>query len=78
MEDGLELELELTEAEPGRFLITVRSPAGEETGELRLDAVSVLGQRSQLQSTVLASAVTSRRALGEVEAPVRQVGDSFR
>jgi tetratricopeptide (TPR) repeat protein len=75
MEDGLALELELAEAEPDRFIITVRSPAGEETGELNLDAVSVLGQRSQLQSTVLASAVTSRRALSEVEGPVRQVGE---
>jgi tetratricopeptide (TPR) repeat protein len=75
MEEGLELELELAEVQPGRFQITVRSPAGEETGELRLDPMSVLGQRSQLQSTVLASAVTSRGALGEVEAPVRQVGE---
>jgi tetratricopeptide (TPR) repeat protein len=75
VEDGLDLELELASAEPGRFVITVRSPAGEGTGEFRLDALSVLGQRSQLQSTVLASAVTSRRALGEVEAPVREVGE---
>jgi tetratricopeptide (TPR) repeat protein len=75
VEAGLELELELTKAELGRYLITVRSPAGEETGELRLDAASVLAKRSQLQSTVLASAVTSRRALGEIEAPVRQVGE---
>jgi tetratricopeptide (TPR) repeat protein len=75
VEAGLELELELTKAELGRYLITVRSPAGEATGELRLDAASVLAKRSQLQSTVLASAVTSRRALGEIEAPVRQVGE---
>jgi tetratricopeptide (TPR) repeat protein len=75
VEDGLDLELELTRAESGRFVITVRSPAGEDAGEFHLDALSVLGQRSQLQSTVLASAVTSRRALGEVEGPVREVGE---
>jgi tetratricopeptide (TPR) repeat protein len=75
VEAGLELELELTKAELGRYLITVRSPAGEATGELRLDTASILAKRSQLQSTVLASAVTSRRALGEIEAPVRQIGE---
>ena len=32
MEDGLDLELELASAEPGRFVINVRSPAGDDVG----------------------------------------------
>jgi tetratricopeptide (TPR) repeat protein len=71
----LELELELGIDGHGAFVVAARSPAGEESGQLLLDPAAVLGQRAQLQSTVLASAVTSRRALSEVEGPVRQVGE---
>jgi hypothetical protein len=71
----LELELELGIDGHGAFVVAARSPAGEESGQLLLDPAAVLGQRAQLQSTVLASAVTSRRALSEVEEPVRKVGE---
>jgi tetratricopeptide (TPR) repeat protein len=71
----LELELELGIDGHGAFVVAARSPAGEESGQLLLDPSAVLGQRGQLQSTVLASAVTSRRALSEVEGPVRKVGE---
>jgi tetratricopeptide (TPR) repeat protein len=71
----LELELELGVDGHGAFVVAARSPAGEESGQLLLDPDAVLGQRAQLQSTVLASAVTSRRALSEVEGPVRKVGE---
>ncbi len=75
MAEVLELELELGIDGHGAFVVAARSPAGEESGQLLLDPSAVLGQRAQLQSTVLASAVTSRRALSEVEGPVRKVGE---
>lgn len=77
MDERLELELELTADGQGGYRVTVRSAAGEESGQLRLDPWPLLEQRSRLQSTVLASAVTSRAALSEVEGPVREVGEAL-
>ena len=77
MGERLELELELASDGQGGYRVTVRSAVGEESGQLRLDPWPLLRQRPQLQSTVLASAVTSRAALSEVEAPVRQVGQAL-
>jgi tetratricopeptide (TPR) repeat protein len=77
MDDRLELELDLTSDGQGGYRVTVRSAAGEGVGQLRLDPWPLLGQRPQLQSTVLASAVTSRAALSAIEGPVRSVGETL-
>jgi tetratricopeptide (TPR) repeat protein len=73
----LELKIEPS-AEPGVYAVTVvRSPAGEATGSLRFDVAGLLARRAELQSTVLASTVTARRALSVVERPVREVGEAL-
>jgi len=77
MDQRLELDLDLDSDGHGGFRVTVRSAAGEAAGQLRLDPRPVLDRRPQLQATVLASAVTSRAALGEVEEPVRSVGQQL-
>ncbi|HET6561441.1 MAG TPA: CHAT domain-containing protein [Marmoricola sp.] len=77
MDDRVELELALAADGQGGYRVTVRSAAGEESGQLRLDPWPLLKQRPQLQSTVLASAVASRAALSEVEGPVREVGEAL-
>jgi hypothetical protein len=77
MDDRLELELDLTSDGQGGYRVTVRSAAGKGDGQLRLDPWPLLGQRPQLQSTVLASAVTSRAAMSEIEGPVRAVGETL-
>lgn len=77
MDQRLELDLDLDSDGHGGFRVTVRSAAGEAAGELRLDPGPLLARRDQLQTTVLASAVTSRGIVGEFEAPVREVGEAL-
>lgn len=77
MGERVELELALAGDGQGGYQVTVRSGAGDRTGRFDLDPWPVLKQRPQLQSTVLASAVSSRGALSEVERPVREVGEAL-
>ena len=73
-----DLELEITSgAAPGHYIITVDSPAGETTGQLRLDAEQLLSRRRELASAVLASAVPTRGRLSAQEQPVREVGQQL-
>ncbi len=78
MDERLELELELASHGEGGYHVTVRSAAGDENGRLDLDPAALLRRRPQLQSTVLASAVSFRGdGISEVEAPVREVGEAL-
>ena len=77
MNEPLELELDLVSDGQGGYRVTVRSAAAEESGRLAVDPWPVLRMRRELQTTLLASAVTPRSAVSEVEAPVREVGRSF-
>jgi hypothetical protein len=77
MDEHVELELELAADGQDGYRVTVRSAAGDDFGRLLLDPVALLGQRRLLQSTVLASAVTPRGAMSEVEAPVREIGEAL-
>lgn len=73
-----DLELEITAgAAPGHYIITVESPAGAASGQLRLDAEMLLGRRRELASAVLASAVPTRGRLSAQELPVREVGQQL-
>ena len=70
-----DLELEITSgAAPGLYIITVNSPAGSASGQVRLDAESLLSRRRELASAVLASAVPTRGTLSPQELPVREIG----
>jgi tetratricopeptide (TPR) repeat protein len=70
-----DLELEITSgATPGLYIITVNSPAGSASGQVRLDAEGLLSRRRELASAVLASAVPTRGTLTAQELPVREVG----
>jgi CHAT domain len=73
-----DLELEITPgAEPGQYIVTVDSPAGTASGQLRLDAKKLLRRRPELASAVLASAVPTRGVLSAQERPVREVGQQL-
>ena len=73
-----DLELEIASGpEPGHYIITVDSPAGATTGQLRLDTEKLLSRRRELASAVLASAVPTRGRLSAQELPVRQVGQQL-
>ena len=75
---GCDLELEITSgAVPGHYIITVDSPAGATTGQLRLDVEELLGRRRGLAFAVLASAVPTRGRLSAQELPVREVGQQL-
>ena len=70
-----DLELEITPGTaPGHYIITVDSPAGAASGQLRLDLEELLSRRRELASAVLASAVPARSSLSAQEVPVREVG----
>ena len=73
-----DLELEIAPgATPGHYIITVDSPAGAASGQLRLDAEKLLSRRRELASAVLASAVPTRSTLSAQELPVREVGQQL-
>jgi len=70
-----DLELEITAGDtPGLYIITVDSPAGAASGQLRLDVEELLRRRRELASAVLVSAVPTRSRLQAQELPVREVG----
>jgi tetratricopeptide (TPR) repeat protein len=72
---GIELEIGAGSG-PGDYRVRVLQAAagGEPVGSLRIDVDDLLSRRSQLEATVLASAVPARRTVPVAEQPVRQVG----
>ena len=73
-----DLELEITPgAARDHYIITVESPAGAASGQLRLDTEKLLSRRPELASAILASAVPTRGRLSAQELPVRQVGQQL-
>jgi hypothetical protein len=61
---------------PGIFKVeVVRSPAGEASAVVKLDAMGLRARRPQMQQALLASAVPTRRILPEAERSVREVGE---
>ena len=73
-----DLELEITPgAAPGYYIVTVNSPAGAASGQLRLDVKTLISRRRELASAVLASAVPTRSSLSAQELPVREVGQQL-
>jgi hypothetical protein len=59
----------------GTFRVQVlRSPTGEASAVVELDAAGLASRRTELQSAVLASAVPTRRILDATEQGVREVG----
>ncbi|MEV5879894.1 CHAT domain-containing protein [Streptomyces sp. NPDC052101] len=73
MADGFDFVLEMSEA-PAGYSIEVSSPCGEDRTVAEIDAQDLLGRMPSLQAAVLGSAVRSRGAGTELEAPARQVG----
>ena len=62
---------------PGRYQLRVRSPAGEESGEIQLDPATLVTDLQQLRANVLASAARFRGVgtlMSELELPLRRVG----
>ncbi|MBE4717322.1 CHAT domain-containing protein [Pseudarthrobacter sp. AB1] len=77
--DG-DIELELAAAsERGEYSVrVVQAPAGgNASGVFRLDVEKILERRTELESTVLASAVAARRTTPVAELPVRGVGQQL-
>lgn len=74
---GANIELEIGPGrEPGTWDVRVlrSAGAGAATASFRLDAEAIIAQLPQLDSTVLASAVPSRRFLTEGETEIQAVG----
>jgi len=70
-----DLELEIARGtRSGVYIVTVDSPAGSASGQLRLDLKKLLARRPELASAVLASAVPVRSSLSAQEVPIREVG----
>ncbi|MDR7161877.1 CHAT domain-containing protein [Arthrobacter sp. BE255] len=75
-----DIELELAAgSEPGEYSVrVVQAPAGgNASGVFRLDVDGILERRTELESTVLASAVAARRTTPVAELPVRGVGQQL-
>lgn len=62
--------------EPGRYLVRVLHSVGggEPTATCALDVEGLLGQRTRLEETILASAVSARRVISTAETSVQAVG----
>ena len=78
MDGDIELEL-AAGSEPGEYSVrVVQAPAGgNASGVFRLDVDGILERRTELESTVLASAVAARRTTPVAELPVRGVGQQL-
>jgi hypothetical protein len=61
----------------GYYIITVDSPAGAASGQLRLDTEWLLARRQELGSAVLATAVAGRGGPSAQELPIREVGQQL-
>jgi CHAT domain len=70
------IELNIGRADaPGSYEIQViQSPAGEASATFELEPVGLIDKLDELQQTLLASSVSSRRLVGRGEASVRRVG----
>jgi CHAT domain len=63
---------------PGKFRVeVVRSPAGEASAEVSLNADTLLAGRAQFQQTLLVSGVATRQVLTEAERSVRETGQAL-
>jgi hypothetical protein len=70
----IELDIGRTDA-PGIYQIEIiRSPAGDASATFELEPVELIDKLGELQQTLLASSVSSRRIVGRSEASVRGVG----
>jgi hypothetical protein len=78
MDGDIELEL-ASGSERGEYTVrVVQAPAGgNASGVFRLDVDRILARRTELESTVLASAVAARRTTPVAELPVRGVGQEL-
>jgi len=76
MATRLELQL-LPGAEPGLYRVeVVRSAAGDATGEMHLDAQTLLTDRDNWTQSILASSA-SRRSVSPTEQPLRTLGTTL-
>ena len=71
-----ELELQLLPGgEPGIYGVeVVQSAAGDASGKMRLDALTLLNDRDNWTQSILASAALSRRSISDTERPLRTLG----
>ncbi|MDQ0077519.1 CHAT domain-containing protein [Arthrobacter oryzae] len=78
MDGDIELELASGSARGEYSVRVVQAPAGgNASGIFRLDVDRILERRSELEATVLASAVAARRTTPVAELPVRGVGQEL-
>ena len=62
----------------GKFRVEmVRSPAGEASAEVKLDADALLAGRTQFEQTLLVSGVAARHVLTATERTVREIGQAL-
>jgi CHAT domain len=62
----------------GSFRVeVVRSPAGEASAEVVLDVEALLARREEIENAVLASSITSRGVVSQVERPLREIGQTL-
>jgi CHAT domain/WD domain, G-beta repeat len=71
------IEIAIGPGPDGYRVDVVRSPAGEASAAVTLDAEALLARRKELQQAVLASATLTRRVLDENEQSVREVGQAL-
>ncbi|HXL90647.1 MAG TPA: CHAT domain-containing protein [Streptosporangiaceae bacterium] len=71
------IEVAIGPGPAGYRVDVVRSPAGEASATVTLDAEALLARRKELQHAVLASSVPTRRLLDESEQSIREVGQAL-
>jgi WD40 repeat protein len=71
------IEIAIGPEPTGYRVEVVRSPAGEASATVSLDAEALLARRKELQQAVLASAAPTRRVLDENEQSIREVGQAL-
>jgi uncharacterized protein YjiK len=71
------IEIAIGPGPAGYRVDVVRSPAGEASATVDLDAAALLARRKELQQSVLASASPTRRILDENEQCIREVGQAL-
>jgi len=71
------IEIAIGPGPAGYRVEVVRSPAGEASATVSLDAEALLARRKELQQAVLASASPTRRVLDENEQSIREVGQAL-
>jgi hypothetical protein len=71
------IEVSIGPGPAGCRVDVVRSPAGEASAAVTLDAEALLARRKELQQAILASSVPTRRLLDENEQSIREVGQAL-